>query len=63
MSAVDASLIILLEPVLNPLWVWLAVGESPERSTLLGGIAIVAAMVVEATKGNGNRREETSGSP
>lgn len=54
-SAVDASLVILLEPVLNPVWVWLAVGESPERSTLWGGVAILAAMVVEATKG---RRDE-----
>lgn len=50
-SAVDASLTILLEPVLNPVWVWLAVGEAPETSTLWGGLAIVAAMVVEATKG------------
>jgi drug/metabolite transporter, DME family len=47
---VDASLLILLEPVLNPVWVWLAVGERPDIATFLGGIAILAAMIIEATK-------------
>ena len=47
---VDASLLILLEPVLNPIWVWLAVGERPDWSTFVGGVAILAAMVIEATK-------------
>lgn len=46
--AVDASLIIVLEPVLNPIWVWMAVSEKPEPSTLYGGVAILAALVVQA---------------
>ena len=50
---VDASLLILLEPVLNPVWVWLAVGERPDAYTFIGGGAILVAMVVEATKGRG----------
>src|SRR5215213_7628432 len=49
---VDASLLILLEPVLNPVWVWLAVGERPDIATFIGGIAIITAMVIEATKRN-----------
>lgn len=49
---VDASLLILLEPVLNPVWVWLAVGERPDKATFIGGIAIITAMVIEATKRN-----------
>lgn len=48
-SAVDASLLILLEPVLNPVWVWLAVGEQPDAATFLGGAAILLAMALEAT--------------
>ena len=47
---VDASLLILLEPVLNPLWVALATSEKPDAFTLAGGVAILVAMVVEAVK-------------
>ncbi|MBC8105426.1 MAG: EamA family transporter, partial [Anaerolineae bacterium] len=49
---VDASLLILLEPVLNPVWVWLAVGERPDTATFIGGFAIITAMIIEATKRN-----------
>jgi drug/metabolite transporter (DMT)-like permease len=47
---VEASLLILLEPVLNPVWVWLVVGERPDLATFIGGTAILTAMVLEATK-------------
>jgi len=50
-NVVDASLLILLEPVLNPLWVVLFVGERPDVATVIGGVAILAAFVVEVTKG------------
>jgi drug/metabolite transporter (DMT)-like permease len=52
-SPVDASLLILLEPVLNPVWVWLAMGERPDAATFVGGAAILAAMVLEATNPKG----------
>ncbi len=47
---VDASLLVLLEPVLNPVWVALLTTERPDAATLIGGIAILLAMVIEATK-------------
>jgi drug/metabolite transporter (DMT)-like permease len=47
---VDASLLILLEPVLNPVWVALATSERPDAFTIAGGLAILVAMVVEAVK-------------
>ncbi|MDQ3441618.1 MAG: DMT family transporter [Planctomycetota bacterium] len=47
---VDASLLILLEPVLNPLWVALYFPERPDLATVIGGVAILAAMVIEALK-------------
>ena len=47
---VDASLLILLEPVLNPLWVALATSERPDLVTVAGGAAILVAMAVEAVK-------------
>jgi drug/metabolite transporter (DMT)-like permease len=44
--ATDAALITLVEPVLNPLWVWLAVSEAPHSSTCVGGALILLALVV-----------------
>lgn len=40
----DASLIGFIEPLLNPVWVFLFVGERPSRWALLGGAVIVAAV-------------------
>lgn len=49
-NPVDASLLILLEPVLNPVWVWLVVGERPGTPTFAGGAVILIALGIEATK-------------
>jgi drug/metabolite transporter (DMT)-like permease len=43
-SVQEASLIVLIEPVLNPLWVALIVGELPSGATLIGGICIVGSL-------------------
>lgn len=41
--AFEASLLLLLEPVLNPIWAWLVHGERPGGWSLLGGAVILAA--------------------
>jgi drug/metabolite transporter (DMT)-like permease len=46
--AAEVALITLLEVVLGPLWVWLALSERPSTATLLGGGVVVAAVVVQA---------------
>ncbi len=43
-SAQRAVLIIMLEPVLNPVWVFLFIGEVPHWSTLVGGALIVGSV-------------------
>jgi drug/metabolite transporter (DMT)-like permease len=43
-SVQEASLIVLIEPVLNPLWVALIVGELPSGATLIGGLCIVGSL-------------------
>jgi drug/metabolite transporter (DMT)-like permease len=43
-SIQEASLIVLIEPVLNPIWVALIVGELPSSATLVGGICIVGSL-------------------
>jgi len=42
----EASLIAVLECVLGPLWVWLAVGERPGAFSLVGGAVILSALIV-----------------
>jgi len=42
-SAFEASLLLLLEPVLNPIWAWLLHGEAPGGWALLGGGLVLAA--------------------
>ena len=41
--ALEASVILLLEPVLNPVWAWLVQGETPGVWALLGGAIILGA--------------------
>jgi drug/metabolite transporter (DMT)-like permease len=46
--APEVSLTLLLESVLGPLWVWLALGEDPGEATLLGGAIVIAALAGNA---------------
>ena len=43
LPALDVSLLLLLEPVLNPIWTWLVRGEESGIRTLVGGAIIVIA--------------------
>ena len=45
----QVAVISLLEVVLGPLWVWLAYDEKPGTATVVGGVVVVAAVVVQAT--------------
>ncbi len=47
--ALEAGLIALIEPVLNPVWVALLVGERPGPATLAGGFCIVASLAARYT--------------
>ncbi len=44
LPAAQASLVALLETVLGPLWVWLALGEAPSAVGLLGGGVVLGAL-------------------
>jgi len=54
--AAEVALLTLTEPILAPVWVWLAVGEVPTEATLLGGSAVLVAVLLQA--GMGLRREK-----
>ena len=49
--ALESNLILMLEPVLNPLWVFLVIGESPASLALLGGVVVLGAIAARAIVG------------
>ncbi len=46
--AFEASLLLFLEPVLNPIWAWLVHGERPGRWSLAGGGVILLSTLVKS---------------
>lgn len=47
-SAIQGSIIAGLEPVFNPLWVFLALGEKPSPNSLAGGAIILLAVILSS---------------
>ncbi len=47
-TAIDSIMIPIIEPVLNPFWVFLCVGETPGRWAILGGLIVVASVLSRA---------------
>ena len=48
LGALETSLLLLAEPVLNPVWAWLVHGERPTGWALLGGALILAATAAKS---------------
>lgn len=46
--AIEASLISMIEPVLNPVWVFIGYGEEPATLAIIGGIIIVTVISIRA---------------
>jgi len=54
--SLDAGIVGYIEPVLNPVWVFLVIGERPSNWALLGGAIIIVAVIshmLTETKGEG----------
>ncbi|MBI3828454.1 MAG: DMT family transporter [Planctomycetes bacterium] len=49
--AMEASLLVLIEPVLNPVWTLLAAGERPSAWALAGGSVIIGTVAFQALRG------------
>ncbi|MFN3344703.1 MAG: DMT family transporter [Chloroherpetonaceae bacterium] len=45
--ALEASLLSMLEPILNPIWVMLFVGEFPSLNAVIGGSVIIGAVALQ----------------
>src|SRR5688572_8648469 len=59
--AAQVGLITLLEVVLGPLWVWLALDERPSTPTLVGGAIVIAAIVIQTRGARAGRPDEERG--
>jgi drug/metabolite transporter (DMT)-like permease len=60
-TALEATLIPLLEPVLNPLWVMLALGERPGPWAMVGGVLVLGAVLGRGALMIKGRREKRIG--
>ena len=47
LPALEVSLLVLLEPVLNPLWTWLTAGERPSALASAGGAIMIVALAAQ----------------
>jgi drug/metabolite transporter, DME family len=48
LPALEISLLVLLEPVLNPVWTWIMHGEQPSPLALAGGAIMIVALAARA---------------
>ena len=44
----ELTLLILVEFILSPMWVWLVIDEQPSRATLIGGALVIASVAGRA---------------
>jgi drug/metabolite transporter (DMT)-like permease len=47
-SALSANLVAVIEPVFNPIWVFLVIGESPGVNALIGGSIIIGSVTASS---------------
>jgi drug/metabolite transporter (DMT)-like permease len=48
LPALQVSLLLLIEPVLNPIWTWLVRGEEPGAWVVAGGLVIIGATAAQS---------------
>lgn len=51
LSAPETGLIMLLETVLGPIWVWWWLADAPNSEALIGGAVIVSVLIINAVLG------------
>lgn len=56
--AAELTLLSLVEVLLGPIWVWLALGETASRNTLIGGAVLLAGVLFNAAMGARGPRQQ-----
>ena len=49
--APEVALLLLLETALGPLWVWIVINEVPSKTTIIGGLVVIFAVVLQSAWG------------
>jgi drug/metabolite transporter (DMT)-like permease len=57
-EAIEASLLAMIEPVLNPVWVLIGYGETPSTYAIIGGVIIVSAIAFRTVMVEKHRRRK-----
>jgi drug/metabolite transporter (DMT)-like permease len=60
LPAADAAIIGLIEAPLAPLWVWLALDETPSGQTMIGGALVLAAAAGHIVAGRARHADGSS---
>lgn len=61
--AAEVGLLLLLESVLGPVWVWLALGEQPGSYTLVGGAIVLSTLALNTAWALKQRRNDNIRQP
>jgi drug/metabolite transporter (DMT)-like permease len=59
--AIESVLLAMMEPILNPLWVFIGYGEKPGFWTILGGSIILGMLAVQVVLSERNRMKAMNG--
>jgi len=54
-TALEACLITVIEPILNPVWVMIFLGEKPGLPSIVGGVIVISAITVRSIAANSAR--------
>lgn len=57
-TALEATFISLIEPILNPIWVVIMVGEIPGKFALIGGFIVLISITISCIRPNKNSEEQ-----
>jgi drug/metabolite transporter (DMT)-like permease len=60
LPALEASILLLVEPALNPIWSWFVHGERPGPLALLGGVLIIGATAARSILTNAQLAREST---
>jgi drug/metabolite transporter (DMT)-like permease len=63
LPAPEVGLLMLLETILGPLWVWLVLQEAPATASLVGGAIIVLTLATNAWLGLQEQRRRAGMAP
>ncbi len=58
-NAIEASVLMFIEPILNPVWVYLAFGEKPGSLALIGCVIVLLTILFRSILASRNNRQET----